>query len=122
MGARATRSPQAAGLDCQRCGACCCNTDENRAEGYSYYVEIRPGDALLGREDLVKRLVFRDPKGIPHLKLNEHGRCEALAGKLGQRVRCTIYEVRPTGCRKVTAGDENCLRARRERGIDEVCP
>ena len=31
-------------LDCQRCGACCCNTDENRAEGYVWYVQFHDGD------------------------------------------------------------------------------
>ena len=43
--------------------------------------------------------------------------CAALVGKLGQRVHCTIYDYRPRGCRRVEAGSDRCLIARRERGI-----
>jgi len=33
-------------------------------------------------------------------------------------VHCAIYAQRPRGCKRVQPGDEACLRARRERGID----
>ena len=32
-------------------------------------------------------------------------------------VACTIYKLRPSGCRKVEAGDEECLIARRRFGL-----
>ena len=105
-------------LDCRTCGACCCNTDENRAEGYPWYVEVEPGCTLLRRADLVQRHVVPDADGIPHLRLDDAGRCTALEGRLGRSVRCTIYAHRPRGCRRVQPGDADCLRARRERGID----
>ncbi|WP_146210042.1 YkgJ family cysteine cluster protein [Vitiosangium sp. GDMCC 1.1324] len=106
-------------LDCMRCGACCCNPDENRAEGFPYYVEVEdPRSRLLSREDLKKRYVVLDPEGMPHLRLDPSGRCAALRGKLGGNVSCAIYADRPRGCRKVEAGSPRCLQARRERGID----
>jgi Fe-S-cluster containining protein len=41
-----------------------------------------------------------------------------LKGRLGERVACQVYTHRPAPCRRVTAGDRECLRARRERGLD----
>lgn len=105
-------------LDCTSCGACCTNPDENRAEGFSYYVEVERGAKLLAKPDLVKRLVVRDPHGVPHLRLDPSGRCAALVGKLGQSVRCSIYPYRARGCRLVEPGSDRCLLARRERGVD----
>ncbi len=110
------RSP--ASLDCQTCGACCCNSDENRAENYPWYVEIESTCKLLARADLVQRYVVRDPDRVPHVRLDDDGRCSALVGRLGRNVHCAVYAQRPRGCRRVQPGDEACLRARRERGID----
>lgn len=103
--------------DCRTCGACCTNPDENRAEGFVHYVEVHPRDAILNERELVRRLVVHDPDGVPHLRLDGSGRCVALLGKLGKSVRCSIYEHRPTPCRKVEAGSERCLAHRRERGL-----
>jgi uncharacterized protein len=104
-------------FDCQRCGACCTNPDENRAEGFAYYVEVTPKDGILRRPDLVKRYVVRDPDGVPHMRLDPQHRCTALRGRLGQEVHCAVYADRPRGCRLVEAGSERCLQYRRERGI-----
>ena len=105
--------------DCQRCGACCCNRDSNRAEGHPYYVAIDdPKSRLLTRADLRTRYVVVDPDGDPYLRLDPSGRCAALVGKLGQQVRCAVYADRARGCRLVEAGSDECLAARRERGID----
>lgn len=105
-------------LDCQSCGACCCNPDENRAEGFAYYVEVTPRDGISRRPELMKRYVVHDDAGVPHMRLDPSQRCSALLGKLGQRVRCAVYADRPRGCRLVEAGDPRCLQYRRERGID----
>ena len=105
-------------LDCQRCGACCTNPDENRAEGFAYYVEVQPDSRLLRRDDLRKRHVVEDEHGVPHLRLDPSGRCAALRGKLGQHVHCAIYADRPRGCRLVEPGSPRCLQARRERGLE----
>ena len=105
-------------FDCQTCGACCCNTDENRAERYLDYVEVGPRAALQQRPDLIRRLTVLNRKGERHMKLKGRDqRCAALEGRLGERVFCTIYQLRPAGCRRVEPGSKECLRDRRERGI-----
>lgn len=105
-------------FDCERCGACCVNSDENQAEGYPWYVEIDdPRSALTRVPALRAAFVVADPRGRPHLRLDAGGRCCALDGALGGAVRCAVYEHRPAGCRKVTAGDAACRRARAERGL-----
>lgn len=104
--------------DCQRCGACCCNRDENRREGVTFYVEIDdPRSRLLTRDDLRKRFTVLDENEVPHLRLDPSGRCAALVGRLGLDVRCVVYADRPRGCRLVTAGTPECLEARRQRGV-----
>ena len=102
-------------LDCEACGACCTNAAENEREGRRDYVPVERGAKLLTRADLVRRWV--DMGGEPHMKLDGEGRCLALRGKLGHRVRCEIYHQRPSAGRRVQPGDGDCLRARRERGL-----
>jgi Fe-S-cluster containining protein len=105
-------------FDCQSCGACCCNTDENRAEKYVDYVLVGARSPLAKHPALLRRLTVLNGEGERHMKL--HGaeqRCAALSGELGVRVACTIYELRPAGCRKVRPGSKECRRDRRERGI-----
>lgn len=104
-------------LDCLTCGACCCNPDENRAEGVRFWVPVRPDDRIWKRSKVVQRLVVEDEDGAPHLRLDDGQRCAALRGSLGKRVWCTIYEDRPRACRRVEAGSERCLQYRAERGI-----
>ena len=105
-------------LDCQTCGACCCNTLANQREGFAWYVEVEPDGSLLRRKDLAQRYVREAPDGTPHLRLDQLDRCHALRGSVGQRVTCAIYHHRPRACRRVQPGDADCLRARRERGLD----
>ena len=105
-------------FDCQACGACCCNTDENREEKYVDYVEVSSRSALGRRPDLLRKLTVVNARGERHMKLlGREQRCAALEGKLGVHVACTIYELRPAGCRAVKPGSKECLRDRRERGI-----
>jgi Fe-S-cluster containining protein len=99
-------------LDCESCGACCCNPDENRREGFTSYVEVDPSSKLVKH----KRFVVIDERGI-HMRLDPAGRCVALKGRLGVRVSCVVYADRPRGCRLVEAGSAQCLLARKERGI-----
>lgn len=115
----ATRAlvPEANALDCRRCGACCCNPDENRAEGYVDYVAVAPSEPILRRPELVRRFVVYNAAGEAHMRLLDQ-RCAALRGTLGRRVECQVYDLRPAGCRKVEAGGERCRQYRRERGID----
>lgn len=105
-------------FDCVRCGACCVNRDENLAEGFVDYVEVFKSDGLMRRRDLLSVYAVRNAAGQVHLKLQPDGRCIALEGRVGQSVHCAIYTSRPSVCRNVVAGSEECLKARRERGID----
>lgn len=106
-------------FDCRRCGACCCNSDENRAEGYAWYVDVDdPRSPLLHRADLRRKFVVLDDDGAPHLRLHDGDRCAALRGRLGRWVTCQIYRHRPAACRRVEAGSPECHRARRERGLE----
>lgn len=104
--------------DCQACGACCRNLDTNRASGVRYWVEIAPGDKLLTRHDLIRKLVTHDRHRVPHLRMTHEGVCEALRGTIGQKVRCSIYHQRPSPCRRVMPGDETCLKTRAAQGIE----
>jgi Fe-S-cluster containining protein len=104
--------------DCQACGACCANPDENRREHFVDYVEVGPGSRLLTDPVLRKRYVAFNAEGAAHLRLDPSGRCAALLGRMGTRVRCAVYADRPRGCRLVEAGSARCLQARRERGVD----
>lgn len=106
------------GLDCQTCGACCTNPDENRREGFVDYVEVETDGPLLKRPDRARRYVVHNADGVPHLRLEQH-RCAALRGTLGRNVHCVIYAHRPLGCRRIDVGGDRCLQYRRERGIDE---
>lgn len=106
-------------LDCQRCGACCCNSAENRAEGFRDYVEITRRDALFRDAEARARWAVDNADGVPHLRLvGGDQRCAALEGRLGVRVKCAIYDLRPAGCRRVNAGTAECFAARQSRGID----
>lgn len=111
-------------LDCQTCGACCCNPDENRAEGFVDYIEVRAGERLYRKRDSLRRFTVLNGRGERHMKLLPRGRgeerCAALQGALGKRVTCLIYDDRLAGCRKVEAGSDRCLQYRRERSIDSL--
>lgn len=106
-------------FDCQACGACCCNTDENRAEEYLDYVQVTARDALSRHPALLRKLTVLNEAGERHMKLRgREQRCVALEGRLGVQVSCSIYAMRPPSCRKVEPGSPECRRDRRERGVE----
>jgi Fe-S-cluster containining protein len=88
------------------------NLPDNRAAGFAWWVEIGPGDP-----PLADKLVVRDQDGVPHLRLVDGGRCVALRGAVGRRVRCAVYRDRPSPCRRVQPGDELCRRYRIAQGL-----
>jgi Fe-S-cluster containining protein len=105
--------------DCQACGACCCNSNENRAEKYIDYVEVPKRARLSNEPVLLRKLTVLNAQGERHMKLvGREQRCVALEGELGDFVSCSIYLLRPPGCRAVEPGSPECRRDRRERGID----
>lgn len=105
-------------LDCQRCGACCQNTPQNRQEGFVDYIQVEFGASILRRHDLLRRFVVNNAEGVPHLRLDPQGRCLALRGAIGRNVGCAIYHHRPRPCRQVQAGGALCLKYRRAAGIE----
>ena len=105
-------------FDCQSCGACCCNTDENRAERYLDYVQVTSRSPLLDHPPLLRKLTVVNARRERHMRLvGREQRCAALSGTLGERVSCTIYQLRPAASRRVRPGSKECRRDRRERGI-----
>ena len=44
-------------------------------------------------------------------------RCAALDGAVGAAVSCRVYEQRPSPCREVEPGDEQCVKARQRHGL-----
>jgi uncharacterized protein len=104
-------------FDCQTCGACCVNPASNAAEGFRDWVEVRDGEPLLRRRDLVRKLVVIGADGERHLRIDGQGRCLALRGAVGRKVRCGVYAQRPRPCRRVQAGDAECLRLRASLGL-----
>lgn len=106
-------------FDCQLCGACCCNSDHNRARGSLDYIEVTRSDVLFTEHrPLLMEVGERRPDGSWYLKLvGEEQRCVNLEGELGRDVGCAIYPQRPGGCRLVESGDAECLKARRRAGL-----
>ena len=116
---RAKKRVEAAPLDCQACGACCCNSAENKAEKFIDYVEVKPRDALSKRPQLVRHLCVVNAIGETHLKLiGREQRCIALSGDLGVHVGCNIYDVRPKPCRTVQPGSDECHARRGDQGLE----
>lgn len=52
-------------------------------------------------------------------KLDGRGKrvCVALDGEFGDSCSCSVYELRPTACRKFEAGSALCIEARKRVGI-----
>lgn len=101
---------------CTRCGACCAafRVDFNCADLAS---SETPGVPVALTVPLTATLVrLRGTDASPP-------RCIALAGEVGESVRCTIYEQRPGPCRDFAPyaplgiGDDACDRARRRHGL-----
>lgn len=95
---------------CQQCGACCA------AYRVSFYVgelDEAPGGKV--------------PSSLTE-KVNDHTacmrgtdvapvRCAALGGKIGESVKCYIYEWRPSPCHEMIPGSDGCNRARSRWGL-----
>ena len=89
--------------ECGRCGACC-------HRGHAF-VEVLDGDPT-PREHVI------EVEGQPVLPRPE-GACVYLTA---DPFRCSIYAVRPDGCRSYEVGGEACLEARRRVGISSAPP
>ena len=47
-------------------------------------------------------------------------RCAALGGKIGEQVRCGIYEWRPNPCHELQAASSSCNYARLQHGLSAL--
>jgi Fe-S-cluster containining protein len=96
---------------CTACGACCAayrvDFDRRELDGHL------PESLLVDLTETMVRL-----RGTDH----QPPRCAALAGRVGERVRCGVYEWRPGPCRELAPGSDACLAARRRHGLDALSP
>jgi uncharacterized protein len=104
--------------DCRTCGACC-----GPEQDEEYYVSLVDGDAeRLSKGYRRLRVVHTDEECLfKHLatKRTDHSGvvCVALQGRIGKRVRCSIYRKRPLVCRDFKRGDESCIECRKILGL-----
>lgn len=91
--------------DCQSCGACC---QTSRGAGRAgFWAACSPSDvARMPRRVRLKLVASRSSDGArgKATPLRIDGTCGFLRGVVGDRVTCSIYDVRPTLCRAFAAG------------------
>jgi Fe-S-cluster containining protein len=99
-------------VDCLTCGACCreafdavpVETGDRTAELHPELVEVHDDG-------------WRSLRRVPS-PTGCGTRCAALTGDGGPTAfHCRIYADRPTACRELEAGSDNCLLARRRVGM-----
>jgi Fe-S-cluster containining protein len=102
---------EAAEFDCQSCGACCATY---RVSFYWGEADDAPGGTVPVALTRPLSPHTRCMQGTEHLPV----RCVALQGEIGKQVGCGIYAQRSSTCHALQAGSDQCLRARRQHGID----
>ena len=92
----ATSSP------CQACGACCASFRVSFywAEAQANGIPPELTEQVTPTFSCMAGTNSRTP------------RCQALQGTIGQHLTCRIYAQRPSPCREVQPGDEQCAKAR----------
>ena len=92
-------------FDCLACGACCAYSE-------TWPAFIGDGDGLGIPDELID---------FVNERMQCYGdRCAALAGEIGSRAQCSVYEHRPLVCREFQAGSEDCIMVRRRFGLPEM--
>ena len=95
---------------CLDCGACCATF---RVSFYWSEAEARGLPTELTEQVNAWFACMRGTQGTqPH--------CAALVGTVGGAVSCQAYDRRPSPCREVEAGDEQCLKARARHGLPDI--
>ncbi len=101
--------------NCETCGLCCSMfpsvqlTSQDILSSANYW-EITV-NTNIGEEIVVDKLLRRS---------GENGSCVSLSGTVGEKVGCTIYENRPSACRKFEAGSDRCHALRRLSGLEDA--
>lgn len=90
---------------CQQCGACCA------AFRVSFYWAEAPdlAESLVEQLSPARACMRGTNQATPH--------CNALQGRVGRKVSCSVYAQRPSPCREVEPGDDKCRRARAVHGL-----
>ncbi len=90
---------------CTACGACCA----------AFRVDFHRDEAAA----LPAGLVVELGPTLVRLRGTDHAppRCAALSGRIGERVRCNVYEWRPGPCRELEPAGDACTKARRRHGL-----
>lgn len=101
-------------FDCLSCGACCVSDFEALDYVHLFEPEV---DRLVakGKGHLVyEEKTYGEPMYSMRTRSDSCGncRCVALEGTIGEKVACTIYDIRPEICRKFKPGSTCCLGAR----------
>ena len=94
---------------CTHCGACCSSL---RVDFSIHEMDTEGGRVPFGLCDPLNGQLAR-MRGTDH----SPPRCAALYGRVGESVRCGIYEWRPSPCREFEEGSEACGQARRRLGL-----
>jgi Fe-S-cluster containining protein len=94
---------------CTACGACCA---AYRVDFSVFELDSQGGIVPDGLSVEVTDTTCR-LRGTDHTP----PRCAALAGRIGERVACAIYEWRPNPCRELEPGSDGCGRARLRHGL-----
>ncbi|HNC52116.1 MAG TPA: YkgJ family cysteine cluster protein [Accumulibacter sp.] len=97
-------------VDCCNCGACCASF---RVSFYWAEATARDlPDALVEQLTPWHACLSGTNAASP--------RCRALWGEVGERVRCTVYDRRPSPCHEIQAGDEKCTKARQTHRLPVI--
>lgn len=100
---------------CLTCGACCATYRVSFYWGETTDAPegIVPAELTGPRSPLMRCMQGTDQK---------NPRCVALQGEIGHAVSCLIYPQRPSPCREVEVGSDQCVRARARHGLPELTP
>lgn len=95
---------------CQQCGACCAFF---RVSFYwAEATQLGLPDSYLEQVNAHLACMAGTNRATP--------RCHALHGEVGQRVTCGVYTTRPSPCRELQPGDEQCNKARAGHGLAPI--
>jgi Fe-S-cluster containining protein len=97
--------PAADGSDCVACGRCC-------HHGPSTVTLLEADEARMGPERLERLTVLHPRPPYFRFIVNDGEACGALDRTVPGHYPCSIYDVRPSGCREVEPGSPACLEAR----------
>lgn len=91
---------------CQQCGACCAAFRVS-----FHWIEADPAlpEAMVEPISRWHAAMRGTNQAAPH--------CIALQGEVGTQVSCSVYAARPSACREVQPGDEQCGKARERYGL-----